>query len=74
VTHARARTTQAHSLLLLLLLLLLPSQDLKDSLAELGSMSPDFIVAVELLWTPQERGDAYSKDELLIDYPGLMNL
>lgn len=40
----------------------------------LGSLSPDMIVAVELLWTPQERGDAYSKDELLIDYPGLVNL
>jgi uncharacterized membrane protein len=52
----------------------LPSQDLKESLAELGSLSPDLIVAVELLWTPQERGDSYSKDELLIDYPGLMNL
>jgi uncharacterized membrane protein len=49
-------------------------QDLKESLAELGSLSPDLIVAVELLWTPQERGDAYSKDELLIDYPGLANL
>jgi uncharacterized membrane protein len=49
-------------------------QDLKESLAELGSLSPDMIVAVELLWTPQERGDSYSKDELLIDYPGLMNL
>lgn len=49
-------------------------QDLKESLAELGSLSPDLIVAVELLWTPQERGDSYSKDELLIDYPNLMNL
>lgn len=50
------------------------AQDLKESLAELGSLSADLIVAVELLWTPQERGDSYSKDELLIDYPGLVNL
>jgi uncharacterized membrane protein len=49
-------------------------QDLKESLAELGSLSPDLIVAVELLWTPQERGDSYSKDELLVDYPNLINL
>jgi hypothetical protein len=50
------------------------TQDLKESLELLGSVPPDALVAVELLWTPQERGDAYSKDELLVDYPGLMNL
>jgi len=49
-------------------------QDFRECLDTLGSLSPDMIVAVELLWTPQERGDSYSKDELLIDYPGLMNL
>jgi uncharacterized membrane protein len=51
-----------------------PPQDLKESLNVLGSLSPDTLVAVELLWTPQERGDAYSKDELLLDYPSLVNL
>jgi uncharacterized membrane protein len=34
----------------------------------------DDVVAVELLWTPQEEGDSYSKDELLQDYPTLANL
>jgi uncharacterized membrane protein len=49
-------------------------QDLQESLSLLGSLPPDVIVAVELLWTPQESGDSYSKDELLRDYPKLANL
>jgi uncharacterized membrane protein len=52
----------------------LASQDLQESLSLLGSLPPDVIVAVELLWTPQEAGDSYSKDELLRDYPKLANL
>ncbi|KAI8477294.1 MAG: membrane protein [Monoraphidium minutum] len=48
--------------------------DLKDCLTLLGGLRVDDVVAVELLWTPQEEGDAYSKDELLADYPGLANL
>ncbi|KAF6266320.1 hypothetical protein COO60DRAFT_446926 [Scenedesmus sp. NREL 46B-D3] len=48
--------------------------DLQQSLSLLGSLPPDVIVAVELLWTPQEAGDSYSKDELLRDYPKLANL
>lgn len=49
-------------------------EDLRESLTLLGSLPPDVIVAVELLWTPQERGDSYAKDELLQDYPQLVNL
>ena len=49
-------------------------QDLKKCLTMLGGLRQDDVVAVELLWTPQEEGDAYSKDELLADYPSLANL
>lgn len=48
--------------------------DLQKCLALLGGLRVDDVVAVELLWTPQEEGDAYSKDELLVDYPSLANL
>lgn len=48
--------------------------DLKACLTMLGGLRVDDVVAVELLWTPQEEGDAYSKDELLADYPALANL
>ncbi|KAF8057896.1 coq6 [Scenedesmus sp. PABB004] len=49
-------------------------QDLQESLTLLGSLPAESIVAVELLWTPQERGDSYAKDELLADYPKLVTL
>jgi uncharacterized membrane protein len=48
--------------------------DLKACLTMLGGLLADEVVAVELLWTPQEEGDAYSKEELLGDYPSLANL
>ena len=48
--------------------------DLKKCLAMLGGLRSDDVVAVELLWTPQEEGDAYSKEEMLQDYPALANL
>ena len=43
-------------------------------LTELGGLSVDDLVAFELLWTPQEEGDSYSREELLMDYPGLADL
>jgi uncharacterized membrane protein len=49
-------------------------QDLQEALTMLGGLARDDIIAAELLWTPQEKGDAYSKDELLADYPNLMNV
>lgn len=49
-------------------------EDLKKCLTMLGGLLADEVIAVELLWTPQEEGDAYSKDELLADYPTLANL
>ena len=48
--------------------------DLRKTLTTLASLAPEDVVAAELLWTPQEEGDTYSKDELLLEYPGLMNL
>lgn len=48
--------------------------DLKQVLTTLGGLSADDLVAVELLWTPQEDLDYYTKDELLSDYPSLLPL
>jgi uncharacterized membrane protein len=48
--------------------------DLRKALNVLAALSPEDVVAAELLWTPQEEGDTYSKDELLLEYPGLVNL
>lgn len=45
--------------------------DMRKALTTLGSVSPDTLLAFELLWTPQAEGDSYSKDELMQDFPTL---
>ncbi|KAJ7522534.1 hypothetical protein O6H91_18G015800 [Diphasiastrum complanatum] len=48
--------------------------DLKQALAKLGSVPTDRIMAVEVLWTPQDENDTLSERELLRDYPLLRSL
>jgi uncharacterized membrane protein len=31
-------------------------------------------MAVEVLWTPEDEDDTYSRDEMLLDYPVLNNV
>ncbi len=40
-----------------------------DGLALLAQM-----MAMELLWTPQDESDSYTKDEIFMDYPELNTL
>eukprot|EP00192_Tetraselmis_astigmatica_P012586 CAMPEP_0117674240 /NCGR_PEP_ID=MMETSP0804-20121206/14923_1 /TAXON_ID=1074897 /ORGANISM="Tetraselmis astigmatica, Strain CCMP880" /LENGTH=394 /DNA_ID=CAMNT_0005483077 /DNA_START=240 /DNA_END=1424 /DNA_ORIENTATION=- len=47
---------------------------LKDALGKLGSVTEDNLLAVELLWTPQEEGDTLSQTELMTGYPHLVAL
>lgn len=48
--------------------------DLKKALARLGSVPVDDILAVEVLWTPEEEGDFFTLQDLAIDYPLLNTL
>ncbi|KAI5067214.1 hypothetical protein GOP47_0017742 [Adiantum capillus-veneris] len=48
--------------------------DLKEALRELGSIPKDQVLAVEVLWTPQDQNDTLSERELLRDYPLLRSL
>ncbi|KAL1188178.1 hypothetical protein V5N11_003207 [Cardamine amara subsp. amara] len=50
------------------------SVDLKEALLKLGSIPRNKIMAVEVLWTPQNETDALSERELLEDYPLLRPL
>ncbi|KAB5556345.1 hypothetical protein DKX38_007254 [Salix brachista] len=50
------------------------SGDLKEALQKLGSISANKILAVEVLWTPQNENDTLSERELLEDYPLLRPL
>jgi uncharacterized membrane protein len=47
------------------------SEDLKRILSQLGSISSEQLLAVEILWTPQASGDTLSADDLLAYYPNL---
>ncbi|KAJ4791408.1 myelin-associated oligodendrocyte basic protein [Rhynchospora pubera] len=50
------------------------SSDLKIALQKLGSIPSSKLMAVEVLWTPQNEGDTLSERELLEDYPLLRPL
>ncbi|KAJ3672956.1 hypothetical protein LUZ60_006330 [Juncus effusus] len=50
------------------------SSDLKTALQKLGSIPSSKIMAVEVLWTPQNETDTLSERELLEDYPLLRPL
>uniref|UniRef100_A0A061RU67 DUF1517 domain-containing protein n=1 Tax=Tetraselmis sp. GSL018 TaxID=582737 RepID=A0A061RU67_9CHLO len=48
--------------------------ELKDALGKLGSVPADGLLAVEVLWTPQQAGDTLTQDEVMADYPMLNSL
>ncbi|KAL4035793.1 hypothetical protein IC575_004500 [Cucumis melo] len=50
------------------------SGDLKEALQKLASIPSSKILAVEVLWTPQNENDTLSERELLEDYPLLRPL
>ncbi|GAV81184.1 DUF1517 domain-containing protein, partial [Cephalotus follicularis] len=50
------------------------SRDLKEALQKLAAIPSSKIMAVEVLWTPQNENDTLSERELLEDYPLLRPL
>lgn len=46
-------------------------EDLKTNLDLLGSVPSDRLLALEVLWTPQDENDYFTKEELVTDYPTL---
>ncbi len=47
------------------------TQDLRQVLSKLGSISSDRLLAMEVLWTPQVSGETLTADELVAEYPDL---
>lgn len=47
------------------------SDDLRQALRQLGGVSSERLLAVEVLWTPQAEGDTLTSDDLLAEYPDL---
>jgi uncharacterized membrane protein len=46
-------------------------ESLNANLVTLGSVSPEDLVALEVIWQPEDEFDVLSKDELLSLYPDL---
>ncbi|MDJ1167864.1 DUF1517 domain-containing protein [Roseofilum sp. BLCC_M154] len=44
------------------------AQALRETLGRLGSISPEYLMVFELLWSPQEESASLSSDELLTSY------
>ena len=47
------------------------SDDLRQALQQLGGVSSDRLLALEVLWTPQAEGDVLTSEDLLVEYPEL---
>lgn len=47
------------------------TEDVRRALAQLGSVSSDQLLALEVLWTPQAEGDVLTRDDVLAEYPNL---
>lgn len=47
------------------------TEDLRQALGKLGSVSSDRLLALEVLWTPQAENEVLTREDLLVEYPGL---
>jgi uncharacterized membrane protein len=47
------------------------SDDLRRALSQIGAVSSDNLLAVEVLWTPQQSGETLTADEMIAEYPDL---
>lgn len=47
------------------------SDELRQALRQIGGISSDRLLAVEILWTPQAEGDTLTTDDILAHYPDL---
>lgn len=47
------------------------TQDVRQALSQLGAVSSDRLLAVEVLWSPQASGETLTSDEMIAEYPEL---
>jgi uncharacterized membrane protein len=47
------------------------SQELRQAISKMGSVSSDRLLALEVLWSPQDDKDTLSSDDLVAEYPNL---
>lgn len=46
-------------------------QDVRKALSQIGAVSSDQLLAVEVLWSPQAEGETLTSDEVIAEYPNL---
>ena len=49
-------------------------EELQAALRQLSALSPNYLSVFELLWSPQDSTDSLTHDELLTEYPGLIQI
>lgn len=54
--------------------LTLATQELKVALEKLASVSSDYLMKFELLWSPQQEDDSLTYEELLTEYTNMLQL
>lgn len=47
------------------------SADMRQALNQIGAVSSEQLMAIEVLWTPQVSGETLTADELIAEYPNL---
>lgn len=47
------------------------TEDLRRALSQIGAISSEQLLAVEVLWTPQASGDTLTSDDMVAEYPDL---
>ena len=50
------------------------SEDLRQALRQIGGVSSEQLLAVEVLWTPQANGDTLTADDMFAGYPDLRSI
>lgn len=47
------------------------SEDMRNTLRQIGGIGSDDLLAIEVLWTPQAKGDTLTTNDILANYPNL---
>jgi uncharacterized membrane protein len=50
------------------------SQDLHQALEKLAALPPEYLMVLEVIWSPQDEKDSLTEEELLTEYSGLMQI
>lgn len=50
------------------------TEDLRAALKQLGSIAPESLLVYEVLWSPQDPSDSLTRDELLTNYSGMVQI